>query len=275
MRLEQIIIFLLCFNFTEAQIIKSSDNKLPSSIEMIMQVKQFNQFIERFNYERTFDDKPIDSVFASQINRKQYINYLFNLSDKDLDSNLVYKNLKNSFIDEIIMNNLYLSKLLKNTYVVADCNVFFKGKKENLQLTLQKIVDKDSSSEWKIVSAFADFIKISSIKDTNVYIPPNANETNFMRICDLLSDKQLISSYFYHSYEIDYLSIFHYLLFTNQIELKNVKSINYYIFDIPNWIMVVSDFNRKSINSGWLISDLIHIEKNNKQDYLHNKLNIR
>ena len=55
--------------------------------ERIFQVrtKQFNEFIDRFNYKSNFIGDPVDSVFKLKIPRDKLINSLFDLKDPRID----------------------------------------------------------------------------------------------------------------------------------------------------------------------------------------------
>jgi hypothetical protein len=50
--------------------------------------------------------------------------------------------------------------------------------------------------------------------------------------------------------------VFFYLLNNNELKIETVPEVNYRILDIPGWDIELTDFNRNSKNSGWLISDL-------------------
>ena len=67
----------------------------------LIKVKQFSEFIDRFNYQKDFLNKDIGAEFKSIITRNDYILLLFNHEDKRLDPEFeddTYQILVNMFI---------------------------------------------------------------------------------------------------------------------------------------------------------------------------------
>ena len=61
-----------------AQVVIGENNQLPFNYQI--KVKQFNEFVDRFNYERDFLNQDIGPSFSDKITRQQYIGLLFDHS---------------------------------------------------------------------------------------------------------------------------------------------------------------------------------------------------
>ncbi|MDV7392224.1 hypothetical protein RZS08_12750, partial [Arthrospira platensis SPKY1] len=59
-------------------------------------------------------------------------------------------------------------------------------------------------------------------------------------------------------------SLFFFEIKTGRLKFVNVDSLKFHIFQIKNWYFEVSWFNRGGTNSGWLISNLMYINENDK-----------
>ncbi len=268
------LITIFCFLsslFVNAQII-DNQNKLPATLEMIMQVKQFNQFLERFNYERLYDNIKLDSLFKSQYNRAKAIDLLFNQQDTRIEST-DYEKLKNEFIKRVIDNNTKINRHLENIYIQALCNVKLNSKPAEIFLILKKEISPDSASSWVIVGASGDCISVKPSKDNKTsFIPPNSNETNFIKLNSVFNDKNNISSYT-SDFKADELSILYYNISKGNISFEHVKQLTYFVFSVEKWVFSVKEFNRSTTNSGWLIENLERLNES-KSDYLKRVLNV-
>jgi len=72
-----IICFILPFYSTiYGQTITGSAQKSKETI-YLARIKQFNEFLDRFNYKTDFNGNPIDSAFKTKMPREKYINSLF------------------------------------------------------------------------------------------------------------------------------------------------------------------------------------------------------
>ncbi len=239
-----------------------NQTKLPATQEMVMQVKQFGQFIERFNYAKNFKSQEIDSAFRSQYPRKNYITLLFNLADPRFDSTKLtyspeYVGRAERFIDNVVNNNLLMDRYCSNVVAEALCNVEYKKVKKQLTMMMRKRIYPNTASEWYIDDVVAPWLALEPCRDKqSITIPPTSNETNFIRMYDLLLDKQHVTQIMDTSYVYDTRSVFLFLLQQNSLTMLNTQHIKYRIYQIDGWFFTVEYFNRNSLNSGWLISDL-------------------
>ena len=228
---------------------------------MIAQVKLFNEFVKRFNYEKTFENKDIDSAFNEQIKRPTYLKLLFNELDERLKSNdnllTPYSQLQEKFIAEVCdsVKAQFINKYSEDIFAIADCELLYHGKPKKARLTFQKKVHANKTMEWKIIHVKADFLEIPKSKSKHIaYIPPNSNETNFMSLLKIFEQPK-----FEDVFEFDKentLAIFAYEIYKKHLKFKHLSKIKYEITAIKNWKITVEEFKRKNLNSGWLISNI-------------------
>jgi hypothetical protein len=254
----------LFFLFLISQITfpQSKIDKISAPKELILKVSQFGQFVKRFNYEEDFWGKPISSSFEKKVNRQNYINLLFNTYDSRLDSasssySNEYRTLKNEFISFVVKNNYKINRTSDSLYTIAECEVFYHKTPATLKLILkQQFINKGMA--WVITDVNDGFFYDADYdKGTISFIPPTSNEVNYVHLRSFFEKKDSLANYAYPGYKCNRLSIFFHLLHNGEIQYNFVKSITYFICDIPGWIVQVREYNREGDNSGWLIENVI------------------
>jgi len=239
----------------------------------IARTKQFNEFLDRFNYKTTFTGEPVDSAFMAKMPRSRMINSLFDLKDSRTDKSSKefsqeYVDLKTRFVNEVVNTNLGVPKYSGNIIAEARSRVIYKGNPHNIRVFLVQEVIMETRNKWVILDVKGDLFDFLKTDTAFVrFIPPSSNETDFMNLKRALEDINYLHYYASKDYQPDYLTLFFYLVNTGAIKFEYVNEVIYHILDIPGWIMKIREFNRNELNSGWLISDLS--ENNLKRyDYL-------
>jgi len=268
-----LIIFfnVLVFNISLGQTI--TDQSKSNENIFLVKTKQFNEFIDRFNYNTDFYGNRIDSTFMKKMPREKFIAALFDLKDERISTNNNsssgnYNETKTSFIREVNKNNFLIDKYSANIIAEARSKVIFEGKPETVYVFLnQELVGRDMI-KWVILDvrgAILNFLKT----DTSLirFISPSSNETDFINLRRAMEDIDHLQYFAFKDYKVDYLTVFFYLLNQKRIKFEYVEDIIYHIIEIPGWCIKVKEFNRNKMNSGWLISDVM---KNNLDlsDYL-------
>jgi hypothetical protein len=241
-------------------------------------IKQFNEFVDRFNYKTDFNGNPIDSAFKKKMPREKLLNTLFDLKDTRTtngspDYQSDYADLKSAFINKVISGNLQIDKLSPGIIAEARSKVIYNGKPYTIKIFLNQEKVGKSSIKWVIVDVKGDVLNF--LKSDTVYvrfIPPSSNETDFINMKRALEDTEYLQYYAASGYNPDQLTIFFYLLNTKQMKFEYVEEIVYHIIDIPGWCIRVKDFNREELNSGWLIYDLSTNDLSRK-DYIRSLKN--
>lgn len=241
--------------------IKLKDDKSRENI-FIVRIKQFNEFIDRFNYKTQINGDPIDSVFKSKIPREKMVNSLFDLKDPRIDPSnpeysKTYTSEKAEFVKLVADKKLKIYKYSEKIVAEAKSRVFYKGIPNTVQIFLkQEIVDNDKV-KWVIFDvkgSIFNFLKSDSIYIR--FISPSSNETDFVNLRRALEDKDYLQYYASKDYKPDYLILFFYLVNSELIKFDYVEEVKYTITDIAGWNITVKEFNRTEMNSGWLISDI-------------------
>jgi hypothetical protein len=239
--------------------------------ERIFQIrtKQFNEFIDRFNYKTNFKGDPVDSVFKLKISRERLINSLFDLKDprivpSDKKYSKKYTDEKKAFIDEVIVRNLMIPKYSDKIIAEAKSRIVYKGIPNSISIFLkQEIVGRDMV-KWVITNVKGSIFNFFQTDTAYIrFIPPTSNETDFINLKRALGDIDHLQYYASKDYDPDYLTLFYYTINSGLIKFEYVEEVIYHIFEIPGWYIKVKEFNRIETNSGWLITDVGKISDSN------------
>ncbi|MCX6326222.1 MAG: hypothetical protein NT144_06170 [Bacteroidia bacterium] len=235
----------------------------PNEKIFLVRTKQFNEFLDRFNYITNFYGDPVDSVFMSKIPRNRLINSLFDLKDPRLDPSgksysRNYIDEKAEFINEVVHKNLLIYKYSGNIIAEAKSRVIFNGTPRTIRIFLtQEIVGKDMV-KWVINNVKGDLLNFLQTDTAYIrFIPPSSNETDFINLKRALEDTDHLQYYASKDYDPDYLTVFYYMLNSGLVKFEYVEEVIYHIIDLPGWCIKVKEFNRLEMNSGWLISDVV------------------
>lgn len=262
-----ILLLLLFGKITYAQ-------NLPNEYqnEFVWQVKQIDEFIERFNND---DDAFIkehakDKFLSVELNREMLIKSLLNIAGKNWNINEI-----KTFIKQVndSQNPVRLNFYDPGWCAKVNCIVIWNKKAENVTLTLKVEKYANESSKWVITGVEAGFLKGQHQKDsvencalTDLPAPVNSttslnpfsHATSFMNIKHVSQDKLNIANYFLKptSPDTDELLTFVSEILHNRLEIKNAVSIKYFFYQVQGWLFEVQQYNRPGKNSGWLISKL-------------------
>ncbi|MEM6632487.1 MAG: hypothetical protein AAF694_22645, partial [Bacteroidota bacterium] len=174
-KLTLFLLFCTYFLHVKAQI---SDR---DTYDFAIQVKQVDEFIERFNgdtttllYEysqRNFPNETLD--------RKAMIGTLFNKERKDW-----HKDHIQNFLDDVTnpASPVYLSYYDDDWYAVIDCNVLYEGKKERAYITLQVQKEKDYSAKWVTRGVHANFLQLLGEDNEQIFLNPVSHGTDFINL---------------------------------------------------------------------------------------------
>jgi hypothetical protein len=254
-----------------AQLVTSDKNQLPHNY--LIKVKQFNEFIGRFNYEKDFLNQDIGPAFSEKISREQYIGLLFNsVSDNRMPEKTTNDTLVANFIRMVCSDSLFIDTYSELVFAELKCRVTLNGKNSYLSVLARQEVDH--GLKWSFVSVHPDFnpkgkkeggerkyISPGTQSEQPDYIPPLSNETNFMVLKKILTSKNNLGIYTAKHHNPERINDFYYAVSTGELKFSYVESITYYLFDVPGWLIIVRNYKRDTANSGWLISELGRIER--------------
>ena len=251
---------ILINNNCDSQTIVNSQN--PNEKIFLVRTKQFNEFIDRFNYKTNLNGNPVDSVFKSKMTREKMINSLFDLKDfradlsgKNWSKN--YTDLKTEFINEVLYKNILIFKYSDKIIAEAISRIIYKGTPARISIFLTQEIVGNGMVKWVISSVKGDLFNLFKPDTAYIrFIPPSSNETDFINLKRALEDVDHLQEYSSKDYYPDYLSVFFYMVKSGFIKFDYVEEVLYHIIDIPGWCIKVKEFNRNEMNSGWLIYDV-------------------
>ena len=230
------------------------------------QTKQVNQFFRRFNCEESTDGKRYydgDPLFRDLNLRSQYLSILF-----DEKSRIITPEIKSTFIEDVLSksNPDFLNFHGGDWFAEVSTIFLFKGEEKKLTLFL-RLQEEEIGSKWVITNVF--FLPFSELFFNNQpnelkFIHPLSHELDFMNLIHIFSDKENVEHYMAREYHPDFLTLFIYEMKKSDLKFKTITGVKFHFFQIPGWYFELSDFNRKSKNSGWLISNLLKISEDEK-----------
>jgi hypothetical protein len=256
------VTFVLCISLTTVGQAKFTSTPLATPAEYHLRVKQFSEFIDRFNYQSDWKGNAITDDFKEKVPRDNYILYLFNLEDKRITNpnDSIYRLQCEEFVKYIVLPdnpktiNLY-SGMVK---VHAKTNITYLGKESSVLIEMIPEVMPDRSAKWSISRVETNLFEFVNDSIRTHFIAPNSHETNFINLRKLNRTENPI--YYFSSITMDPTIMFLSEVARKKINIKNVEQI-VYLIEFPEWKIWVQEFNRTSTNSGWLIGDVKKIEQ--------------
>jgi len=234
--------------------------------------KQVGQFINRFNMEEDSYGKLLlktDSKFHNNKYRKKILPSMFDKFNPRTSGNL-----KKYFIDDVTNNNnpVFIDFLNSNWFAEVSTTFTVNGVDENIILFLT-VEQENLGSKWVLSNIYYhNFNKLFPKTDTTIkqktFLHPQSHEIDFMNLHKAFENTQTTEYYASTNYEPDYLTLFFYLLKNGEMKFKKINSVKFHFFQIKNWYFELSYYNRNNTNSGWLISNLMYINDNDKHELL-------
>ncbi|WP_296619828.1 hypothetical protein [Marivirga sp.] len=257
-----IINLLICLPFMLPAQIVQGDGSIRDESELYASTKQVNQFFRRFNGEE--DQKGVryyegDKDFRETSLRKNYITLLFDRENQNIPSDQ-----KKSFINDVTdkQNPQFLDFHKEGWF--AEVNAVFSrnGQEENILLFF-KIQEEGKGYEWvldQVSSAHYQQFFDKDESEEKAFLHPMSHELDFMNLHRSLNKENAVD-FTGDDFKADPLSIFLYEMASEQIQFKTVRGSKFHFFQCEGWYFQIAEYNRKGYNSGWLISDLTPIKK--------------
>jgi len=260
-----LVLIQIIFNaFSSAQIINNGAKEDES--DLYASTKQVNQFMHRFNGEEDLYGKrlyPKDKKYRDASLRKKYLVNLFDIENSEL------KTKKEGFILFVTSTSKpqYFEFYGDNWFAEVSADFLYNGKEQNIVLFF-KLEKENDGYKWSFANAYAGFFEQefkSSPPSDIKFIHPMSHEIDFMSLDKIfkLKSKQ-IEHYAIKEYTPDYLTLFFREVKKGTLVFQSVTDVKFHVFQIENWYFEMKYFNRKGDNTGWLISNLIHIPEKEK-----------
>lgn len=261
------LVFLFLQSDLKAQIVTEDDE---IERQLLASTKQLNQFFSRFNGEedtkgREFE--PEDRQFRNSRLRKRFLSILFDEENAGF-SESVFEEFVNQVTDD--NNPTFLN--LQSQEWFATVNTTFRYKGQSLPLTLyMKIQAEGLGYEWVIADLSFEPYKTLFNKQrgkTKEFLHPMSHELDFMNLRKAMVKGGSPESYTLADFEPDLLTVFLYDVKMGNLTFETVNRLNYHFFSVEGWYFSLNNFNRPGYNTGWLISDLVKVNAQQKSDLL-------
>jgi hypothetical protein len=266
------ISFSVCQHRLFSQVISNNDNAQEK--HFVYEVKEIDEFFERFNDEKGSFIRGVYKAHHVKFNipRKLLIRSLFNDENMSKDSVMI-----NMFVSDVIKKNkpIYLKYYGDDWYAELTCKFKYNTSTILIPVIMKIEMTQNKGSKWMIVAVGSSALKSkivvtemtqSKIK-TNI-ISPTSNGTNFVSLKRVFNDKENLSDYFESDYIYDSNMLeFYNAILNGDIDFQDVIKIKYHFLLAGRWIFTVEDFIREELNSGWLINHLEKVSSVEMNDY--------
>jgi hypothetical protein len=230
--------------------------------------KQVNQFFRRFNGEESTSGARYyegDKDYRSQALRSRYINVLFDNVNASITDPT-----KREFIQDVVNSGdpEFVDFHEPGWFAEVTTKFLYQGK--DVYITLFMNIEQENLGyKWVLSNVyFPHFESLfsSTSAEASRFLHPMSHEIDFMNLIRVFNDKDNIELYAAKGHEPDYLSMFLYELKKGNLKYQSVNNLKFHFFQIGGWYFEVSNFNRPGSNSGWLISNLMKVDKEEDKD---------
>lgn len=225
--------------------------------------KQVNQFFRRFNGEESTKGERYyegDSDYRSTRLRGRYLSLLFDTRNATMTDPV-----KDQFIRRVNdqANPVFVDFHGDNWFAEVTTKFLYQG--ADVYITLfMNIEEENHGYKWVMSDVyfphFNNLFNNSSGHDSK-FLHPLSHEIDFMNLIRVFNDRENIELYTAKGHKPDYLSMFLYEIKKGNLRYQSVTNLKFHFFQVPGWYFELTNFNRPGANSGWLISNLMKVEK--------------
>lgn len=249
---------LFSFLFVCAPVYTAAQDVFSDAVQT--HVDHIEEFIERFNFEKgsRFEKYTKSSFPDAVIGRDLVLNSLF--SKRSAKTN---EKIKKRFIQTVTDSSrpVFLEIYDALWYATVPVTMRVEGKQTDITVTLEIQLNTDYSIEWTVIGMKSPaFEKIGNTKD--LYISASSHATFFPELREGLKSTALFENIVSDSQKRGNTQKFMKLIDQKEVtDIKVKKGITYHFLQISGWIMTVEYYPQDySLNTGWLISDVIPVE---------------
>ena len=271
LRICTLLLLGVLVKLSEAQVYTNLGDVQVDEKAFYTMTKQMSQFMSRFNYEEDQYGKKIhpDSPdYRNRMKRKTVLPLLF-----DMENPRTNGSLRDFFISDLTQADSNYFEFLGGKWY-SEVSATFKMNGKSVDISMIFAIEQENlGSKWVLTNVFfSDFNKLFPKGDIaeqqKHFLHPMSHELDFMNIHKVLKTPECIEYYASNTYSPDYLSMFFYEIKKGNLVFEKINSEKFHVFQIDNWYFEVSWFNRDGLNTGWLISNLIFLKDNEKEELL-------
>jgi hypothetical protein len=266
------IFFSVCHHRLFSQVISNNDNAKEK--HFVYEVKQIDEFFERFNDEKGSFIRGVYKAHHVKFNisRQLLIMSLFNRENISKDSVII-----NKFVSDVTKKDkpIYLDYYGNDWYAELTCKFQYNAASIVIPIVMKIEVTQNNGSKWMIVavgsSALKSKIVVTEMTQSKVktnIISPTSNGTNFVSLKRAFDDRENLSDYFESAYfKQPKMLEFYNAVLNREVNFQDVIKIKYHFLLADRWIFTVEDFIREELNSGWLINHLREVSSVGMDNY--------
>lgn len=271
LRVLTLLILISIIKTIDAQVYTNLGDVETDERALYTMTKQMSQFISRFNYEEDqFGKKlnPSSPDYRDRQKRKTVLPLLF-----DMENQRTNGSLRDFFIADLTEKDSNYFEFLGGKWY-SEVSATFKWKGESVDISMIFAIEQENlGSKWVLTNIyFPEFNKLFPKGDIaeqqKHFLHPMSHELDFMNIHKVFKTPECVEYYASESYSTDYLTLFFYEIKNGNLVFEKVNNEKFHVFQIDNWYFEVSWFNRNGYNTGWLISNLIFLKDNEKEELL-------
>ncbi|MBQ5689242.1 MAG: hypothetical protein IIV21_04680 [Bacteroidales bacterium] len=271
LRICTLLLLGVLVKLSEAQVYTNLGDVQTDEKAFYTMTKQMSQFMSRFNYEEDQYGKKIhpDSPdYRNRMKRKTVLPLLF-----DMENPRTNGSLRDFFISDLTQADSNYFEFLGGKWY-SEVSATFKMNGKSVDISMIFAIEQENlGSKWVLTNVFfSDFNKLFPKGDIaeqqKHFLHPMSHELDFMNIHKVFKTPECIEYYASNTYSPDYLSMFFYEIKKGNLVFEKINSEKFHVFQIDNWYFEVSWFNRDGLNTGWLISNLIFLKDNEKEELL-------
>ena len=271
LRICALLLFGVLVKLSEAQVYTNIGDVQTDERAFYTMTKQMSQFMSRFNYEEDQYGKKIhpDSPdYRNRMKRKAVLPLLF-----DMENPRTNGSLRDFFISDLTLADSNYFEFLGGKWY-SEVSATFKMNGKSVDISMIFAIEQENlGSKWVLTNVFfSDFNKLFPKGDIaeqqKHFLHPMSHELDFMNIHKVFKTPECIEYYASNTYSPDHLTLFFYEIKKGNLVFEKINSEKFHVFQIDNWYFEVSWFNRDGLNTGWLISNLIFLKDNEKEELL-------
>ena len=271
LRICTLLLLGVLVKLSEAQVYTNLGDVQVDEKAFYTMTKQMSQFMSRFNYEEDQYGKKIypDSPdYRNRMKRKTVLPLLF-----DMENPRTNGSLRDFFISDLTQADSNYFEFLGGKWY-SEVSATFKMNGQSVDISMIFAIEQENlGSKWVLTNVFfSDFSKLFPKGDIaeqqKHFLHPMSHELDFMNIHKVFKTPECIEYYASNTYSPDFLTLFFYEIKKGNLVFEKINSEKFHVFQIDNWYFEVSWFNREGLNTGWLISNLIFLKDNEKEELL-------
>ena len=271
LRICTLLLLGVLVKLSEAQVYTNLGDVQADEKAFYTMTKQMSQFMSRFNYEEDQYGKKIypDSPdYRNRMKRKTVLPLLV-----DMENPRTNGSLRDFFISDLTQADSNYFEFLGGKWY-SEVSATFKMNGQSVDISMIFAIEQENlGSKWVLTNVFfSDFSKLFPKGDIaeqqKHFLHPMSHELDFMNIHKVFKTPECIEYYASNTYSPDFLTLFFYEIKKGNLVFEKINSEKFHVFQIDNWYFEVSWFNREGLNTGWLISNLIFLKDNEKEELL-------